>query len=85
MGFELFYLTRFSSSSCRRRRLPKMATKPAMMKLMSSSASATLVMLNIVARDIAKPAIITKIATNDFSNAERLTIGSRRCPVCVCF
>jgi len=81
----LLYLTRFSSSSCRKRKLPKMATKPATMKLMSNSDSASSCISNIVARQIARPAIIKKIITKDFSIAAKLTKGSRHRLAYFCF
>jgi hypothetical protein len=84
-ALELLYLTRFSSSSCRKRRLPKMATKPATMKLMSNSDRATSCTSNIIARQIAKPAIIKKIMTKDFSIAAKLTKGSRHRLICFVF
>jgi hypothetical protein len=71
------YLTRFSSSSFRKRKLPKIATKPATMKLMSNNDCPMPGISNIVARQIAKPIIIKKIIAKDFSITAKLTKGSR--------
>ena len=62
-----------------------MATKPATMKLMSNNDRAMPCIPNIIARQIAKPAIIKKIITKDFSIAAKLTKGSRHRLIYFCF
>jgi hypothetical protein len=76
----LDYLTNFSSSSSRSRRLAKTATRPATMKFIRSNMDAVLGMLNKKIEQTATAINTKKTITNSFSICAYLTKGRQSPP-----